>query len=127
MVYSRRGYRYYGVFSPWVSVKSGDPQGSILGPLLFLLYINDLPNVTSPPTSIALFADDAKCYRVVRNAEDCLSFQHDLYSVYDWSKDWGLSYNTNKCEVLRISRKRQNPSNLSTVNPYAILTTVKIS
>ena len=101
-------------------MKSGVPQGSILGPLLFLLYINDLPNVTSPPTSIALFADDAKCYRVVRNAEDCLSFQHDLYSVYDWSKDWGLSYNTNKCEVLRISRKRRNQSNLSTVNPYAI-------
>ena len=104
-----------GVFSPWISVTSGVPQGSILGPLLFLLYINDLPNVTSPSTSIALFADDAKCYRVVRNAEDVLSFQHDLYSVYDWSKDWGPSYNTNKCEVLRISRKRRSPLNLSTV------------
>ena len=72
-----------GVFSPWLSGTSGVPQGSMLGSLLFLLYINDLPNVTSPSTSIALFADDAKCYRVVRNAEDCLSFQHDLYSVYD--------------------------------------------
>ena len=99
---------------------SGVPQGSILGPLLFLLYISDSPNVTSPSTSIALFADDAKCYRVVHNAKDCSSLQHDLYSVYDWSKDWSLSYNTNKCEVLRISRKRRSPLNLSTVNPYTI-------
>ena len=80
---------------------SGIPQGSILGPLLFLLYINDLPNVTSPSTCIAPFADDAKCYRVVRNAEDCSPLQHDLSSLYDWSKDWSLSNNTNKCEVLR--------------------------
>ena len=72
-----------GVFSPWVPVTSGFPQGSILGPLLFLLYINDLPNVPSPSTSIALFADDAKCYRVVRNAEDCSSLQHHISSVYD--------------------------------------------
>ena len=79
-----------GVFSPWVPVTSGT------GTLLFLLYINDLPNLTSPSTSIALFADDAKCYRVVRNAEDCSSLQHDLSSVYDWCKDWSLSYNTNK-------------------------------
>ena len=66
------------VFSPWVPVTPGVPQWSIVGPLLFLLYISDLPNVPSPSTSIALFADDAKCYRVVRNAEDCSSLQHDL-------------------------------------------------
>ena len=108
------------VFSPWVPVTSGVPQWSIVGPLLFLLYISDLPNVPSPSTSIALFADDAKCYRVVRNAEDYSSLQHDLSSVYDWSKDWSLSYNTNKCEVLRISRKRRSLLNLSTVYPYSI-------
>ena len=109
-----------GVFSPWVPVTSGVPLWSILGPLLFLLYINDLPNVPSPSTSIALFADDAKCYRVVRNAEDCSSLQHDLSSVYDWSKDWSLSYNTNKCEVLRISRKRRSRLNVPPVNPHII-------
>ena len=110
-----------GVFSPWVPLISGIPQGSILRPLLFLLYIiNDLPNVTSPSTCIALFADDAKCYRVVRNAEDCSPLQHDLSSVYDWCKDRSLSNNTNKREVLRISRKRCSLLNLSTVNPYTM-------
>ena len=45
---------------------------------------------------------------------------HDLSSVYDWSKDWSLSYNTNKCEARRISKKRRNLLNLSAINPYTI-------
>ena len=76
--------------------------------------------VTITSTSIVLLSDDGKLYRVVCNAEDCLSFQHDLSLVCDWSKDWGLSYNNNKCDVLRISRKRRSPFNLYTVNPYSI-------
>ena len=111
MVYSRRGYLWNLVFLKGVY---WDPFFFFYTSMTCLMLLVPLH------ASIALFADDAKCYRVVRNAEDCLSFQHDLYSVYDWSEDWGLSYNTNKCEVLRISRKRRNPSNLSTVNPYAI-------
>ena len=105
-------------FSSWVPVTSGVPQGSILGPFLFLLYVNDLPDALSNSTSIALFADDAICSRVVRNSDDCTALQQDLNSVSIWSQDWGLSFNKNKREVLRISRKRNSILESPTVNPY---------
>ena len=109
-----------GEYSPWVPVTSGVPQGSLLGPFLFLLYINDLPEVTSRATTIALFADDAKCSRVVRSSEDCVVLQSDLNCLSDWSKQWGLSFNSSKCEVLRISRKRTSPLPSLAVSPYTI-------
>ena len=87
---------------------------------LFLLYINDLPEVTSRATTIALFADDAKCSRVVRSSEDCVVLQSDLNCLSDWSKQWGLSFNSSKCEVLRISRKRTSPLPSLAASPYTI-------
>ena len=101
-----------GAFSPWSHVLSGVPQGSLLGPFLFLLYVNDLPDVVSPDTSIALFADDAKCSRPISGLVDHQGLQQDLNSLYDWSGVWGLSFNHKKCETMRISRKRisQAPS-----------------
>ena len=67
-----------GAYSPWVSVTSGVPQGSLLGPFLFLLYLNDLPDVVNNSTSIALFADDANCSSLVRTPDHCLALQGDL-------------------------------------------------
>ncbi len=66
-----------GMFSSWVPVTSGVPQGSILGPFLFLLYVNNLPDVLSTTTTVALFADDAKCSKVVRHPDDCTAL-HEL-------------------------------------------------
>ena len=83
-----------GAYSPWVSVTSGVPQGSLLWPFLFLLYLNDLPDIVSNSTSIALFADDAKCSSVVRTPDDCLALQRDLNCLYDWTTLWGLKFNT---------------------------------
>ena len=97
-----------GATSAPLPVLSGVPQGSILGPLLFLIYINNLPSVIDCNSSIGLFADDSKCYRTILNSLDCTNLQNDLDVISEWSKDWRLRFNTSKCELLSITCKR-NP------------------
>ena len=97
-----------GATSASLPVFSGVPQGSILGPLLFLIYINNLPSVIDCNSSIGLFADDSKCYRTILNSLDCTNLQNDLDVISEWSKDWRLRFKTSKCELLSITRKR-NP------------------
>ncbi|PFX12767.1 RNA-directed DNA polymerase from mobile element jockey [Stylophora pistillata] len=80
-------------------VPSGAPQGSIPGPLLFLVYVNDLLLVI--PNHIALFADDSKCSSVIGGLQDCESLQKDLDSLQGWSDNWHLKFNTCKCEGTR--------------------------
>ena len=92
-----------GSVSRWCSVKSGVPQGSVLGPLLFLSYINDLPeNVSS---SIKLFADDTKIWNIIRSEVDRLSLQDDLGKLNDWSKQWLLRFNIDKCKKMHIGKQ----------------------
>ena len=88
--------------SSWAPVKSGVPQGSVLGPLLFVLYVNDLPDVVQ--CSVQMFADDTKIYRPVRNPSDAEHLQADINAAVDWSRKWQLSFNTEKCKVLHIGR-----------------------
>ena len=66
-----------GCKSESAEVKSGVPQGTVMGPLLFLLFINDLPSVVDPATTVRLFADDCLIYRTIKNVQDQLQFQAD--------------------------------------------------
>ena len=96
-----------GVTSAPLPVTSGVPQGSILGPLLFLVYINDLPEVIDSASNIKLFADDSKCHRTIVQNSDCLALQEDIDTLFHWSKDWRLRFNVKKCEVLSVTRKQR--------------------
>ena len=86
-----------------VSVTSGVPQGTVLRPLLFLIYINDLPNSVS--SSISLFADGSYVYRRIRSTLDCKQLQKDLDNLVKWEKKWSMEFNPSKCKVLIVRNK----------------------
>ena len=96
-----------GESSKEVSVSSGVPQGSLLGPLLFLLFVNNLP-ATCNSSEVACFADDTKIYRLIDSVDDSRALQSDLNSLVDWSESSALQFNQQKCKSQRITRKR-NP------------------
>jgi hypothetical protein len=92
-----------GAASEWVGVTSGVPQGSVLGPLLFLLYINDICTIVS--SRIKLYADDTMIYREIECEQDSLALQEDLVAIDRWCKIWHLQLNASKCSVMHLTRK----------------------
>lgn len=98
-----------GVTSSWGYIKAGVPQGSILGPLLFLVYINDI--VSDINSTIKLFADDTSLYLIVdtpNNAANMLN--NDLETIHRWAETWLVTFNPSKSESLLISRKNIKPA-----------------
>ena len=91
--------------SSTANVTSGVPQGSVLGPVLFLLFINDLPKGIS--NFIKMFADDTKIYSEPKAADDD-SLQTDLNTLQDWSATWLMHFHPEKCKVLRLGRQKTN-------------------
>ena len=82
-------------------VASGVPQGTVLGPLLFLLFINDMPSEVTQGTRIRLFADDCLIYRPIHCLKDQLTLQRDIDRLMDWADHWGMRFNAAKCNVMR--------------------------
>ena len=101
-------------------VTSGVPQGSVLGPLLFLLFINDMPNYVSKDSTVRLFADDAVIYREIKTEQDSALLQQDLNSLLKWERDWGMSFHPSKCNVLRVTRRKKIVESKYSIRGHAL-------
>jgi hypothetical protein len=93
-----------GIKSKWNMVTSGVPQGSVLGPILFLIYINDLDN--NLVSKIKKFADDTKLCRKIGSNDDVESLKQDLNILTKWSEDLQMQFNTEKCKVMQLGRNK---------------------
>ena len=95
-----------GVKSNWKPVISGVPQGSVLGPLLFILYINDIE--LHLKNKISAFADDSKIVSSINNIGDCFKLQHDINYLIAWSDKWQMPFNIDKCKVMHFGNDNYN-------------------
>ena len=81
------------------------PQGSVLGPLLFLIYINDLPDCVT--STVRLFADDTVLYHGISSPADTADLQRDLDALQAWERKWLMEFNPSKCQILRVTLKHK--------------------
>ena len=92
-----------GAKSQWAPVLSGVPQGTVLGPLLFSLYINDI--MVGIESAIRLFADDSVCYCHIDNTEDTSKLKKDIDQLGKWARKWGMRFQPVKCNIIQLTRK----------------------
>jgi len=92
-----------GTFSDFKDVTSGVPQGSVLGPLLFLVYINDIDN--NIVAKLSKFADDSKLLKCLKSSIDADSLRRDLRTLETWAETWQMEFNVDKCAVLHVGNK----------------------
>ena len=90
-----------GKCSSWQNVISGTPEGSVISPLLFALFVNDFPLMVQ--TKCLMFADDIKLFREVACHSDTMLLQEDLTVLSEWSNTWKLKLNVDKCKSLTIT------------------------
>ena len=95
-----------GKDSEWLPVTSGVPQGSVLGPILFIIYINDLE--VGLKSSISKFADDTKVGGKALTTADCEIIQNDINQIIKWSEKWQMSFNPDKCKVMHVGSRNSN-------------------
>ena len=93
-----------GVKSDWAPVLSSVPQGTVLGHLLFSLYINDISSDIE--SEIRLFADDCVCYREIKDEKDTMKLQRDIDRLGFWARKWGMRFQPVKCNMMQLTRKR---------------------
>jgi hypothetical protein len=102
----RQRVKINGKYSDWVQVKSGVPQGSVLSALLFIIYVNDIPNLIS--SNAALFADDTKIFYPLTSMHSHTVLQNDIDILVDWATKWGMRFNIEKCSVLHLGYKNKH-------------------
>ena len=105
--------------SSTTTVTSGVPQGSVLGPILFIYYINDMPDAIQ--SSLKIFADDTKIYTPVTSTEDKNKLQNSLNELTDWSDKWLLKFNSDKCKTMHIGKS--NPKHTYHMNGHQLQST----
>ena len=93
-----------GAKSQLAPVLSGVPQSTVLGPLLFSLYINGI--MVGIESEIRLFADDCVCYRQIDSTEDTSKLQKDIDQLSKWARKWGMRFQPVKCNIMQLTRKR---------------------
>jgi ribonuclease P/MRP protein subunit RPP40 len=99
-----------------MDVISGVPQGSVLGPLLFVIFINDLSDKIA--NKCKLFADDTKFLAKIENQDSIDVLQEDMNKLSEWSNNWSINFNEDKCKVMRIGNN--NPQNQYTMNGHIL-------
>ena len=95
-----------GKYSDWAVVDSGVPQGSVLGPILFIMFIDDISREIK--SKLSIFADDLKVMGTVNSTEQCLQLQNDLTKITEWAARWGMSFSVNKCQTLHLGKNNAN-------------------
>ena len=90
-----------GHYSTPCDITFGVPQGSVLGPALFLIYINDI--TTNIHSELQLFADDILIYRLIHLSSDQISLQDDLTTLIKWENEWQMDFNVSKCNILQVT------------------------
>ena len=92
--------------SSWADVSSGVPQGSVLGPLLFVIFINDLPEAVK--CGVKMYADDTKIYAVINNKGDSKKLQEEINKLFKWSVTWQLMFHPDKCHILKLGNLHED-------------------
>ena len=105
-----------GVKSDWAPVVSGVPQGTVLGPVLFSLHINDI--MSDIESEIRLFADDCVSYREIKDIEDTLKLQKGIDRLGIWARKWGMRFQPVKCNMIQLTKKQINPGFVFTRGYY---------
>ena len=100
---SDRKQRVVQAVSSWCGVTSGVPQGSVLGPLLFIIFINNMPQGLHHPCR--LFANDTKVIATIRNTQDIIFLQNNIDRLSQWASTWELKFNHLKCKYIIFNKK----------------------
>ena len=107
-----------GSYSSWAQVLSGVPQGSVLGPVMFIIFINDIDQAVKTISIILKFADDTKVGQHIRSPQDQIALQQALDNLHSWTQTWGMEFNADKCKVMHIGNK--NPKYAYHINNFPV-------